>query len=108
MLLTTLPDQTVTGVATGEAAGTVSDYIFEPSARGVLAQLMPRYLRTRLFLAALEASASEHAARVIAMAGASENAEEMIGTLTLRYNKARQAAITRELTDIVGAAEALR
>lgn len=96
------------GAVPGEAAGTASDYIFEPSAEGVLARLMPRYLRTRLFLAALEASASEHAARVIAMSAASENAEDMIGTLTLRYNKARQAAITRELTDIVGTAEALR
>lgn len=92
----------------GEAPGTAADYIFEPSAEGVLARLMPRYLRTRLFLAALEASASEHAARLIAMAGASDNAEEMIGTLTLQHHKARQAAITRELTDIVGTAEALR
>jgi len=94
--------------APGEAPGTAADYIFEPSAEGVLARLMPRYLRTRLFLAALEASASEHAARVIAMSAASENAEEMIGTLTLQHHKARQAAITRELTDIVGTAEALR
>ncbi|KPJ64326.1 hypothetical protein AMK68_01830 [candidate division KD3-62 bacterium DG_56] len=96
------------GAVPGEPSATVSDYIFEPSAERVLARLMPRYLRTRLFLAALNASASEHAARVVAMAGASDNAEEMIGTLTLQYNKARQAAITRELTDIVGTAEALR
>lgn len=101
-----LPVEAVAGDVA--AAGGPTEYIFEPSAKRVLARLMPRYLRTRLFLAALEASASEHAARVIAMAAASDNAEELIGSLTLQYNKARQAAITRELTDIVGTGEALR
>ena len=84
------------------------EYIYEPSPQALLAELLPRYLRTRLYLATLEAAASEHASRVIAMAAASDNAQEMLDDLTLSFNKARQALITKELTDIVGAAEALR
>jgi F-type H+-transporting ATPase subunit gamma len=84
------------------------DFIFEPNPQAILEQLLPRYLRTLLFTAVLSASAAEHAARVAAMSLASENAEDLIGTLTMDYNKSRQAAITRELGDIVGASEAMR
>jgi len=84
------------------------DFIFEPNPQAILAGLLPRYLRTLLFTAVLSASAAEHAARVAAMSLASENAAELIDTLTMDYNKSRQAAITRELGDIVGASEAMR
>lgn len=84
-----------------------ADFIFEPDPAAILEQLLPRYLRTLLFTAVLAASASEHAARVAAMSLATENADELIDSLTLEYNKSRQANITRELTDIVGATEAL-
>jgi len=83
------------------------EMIYEPSMQALLGLLMPRYLRTAIFTAVLDSVASEHASRVTAMTLASENAEEMINNLTLQYNKARQATITRELIDIVGAAEAL-
>lgn len=84
------------------------DFLFEPGPEAILQTLLPRYIRTLVFTAALSASASEHAARVSAMTLATENADELIGDLTLEYNKSRQAAITRELLDIVGAAEALQ
>jgi F-type H+-transporting ATPase subunit gamma len=82
-------------------------FIFEPSAEILLDELLPRYVRTRAWTAVLDATASEHAARVQAMSLASDNARDLIGSLTLEYNKARQAAITGELLDIVGTAEAL-
>ncbi len=84
-----------------------TDFLFEPNPAAILEQLLPRYLRTLLYTAVLAASASEHAARVAAMSLATDNAEELIDSLTLEYNKSRQANITRELTDIVGATEAL-
>jgi F-type H+-transporting ATPase subunit gamma len=80
--------------------------LFEPDPRELLAGLMDRYLRTAVLGAVLEASTSEHAARVAAMTAATDNAEEMIQDLTMDYNKARQAGITRELTEIVSTAEA--
>jgi F-type H+-transporting ATPase subunit gamma len=80
--------------------------IFEPDPKQLLAGLMDRYLRTALLGAVLEASTSEHAARVAAMTAATDNAEEMIQDLTMDYNKARQAGITRELIEIVSGAEA--
>jgi len=86
--------------------GEAPDTIFEPRPAHLLPGLMERYLRSALLLAALEASASEHAARVTAMTAATDNAEEMIQELTREYNKARQAAITKELSEIVGTAEA--
>ncbi len=71
----------------------------------MLPALMQRYLQNEILAAVLESSASEHAARVAAMTAATDNAEEMIDRLTLDYNKARQAGITGELIEIVGAAE---
>jgi len=82
-------------------------YIYEPSEEELLAQLIPVYLRTLVSQGLLETSAGEHGARMVAMDNATSNCEEMIQTLTLKFNKARQAAITGELMDIVGGVEAL-
>lgn len=84
------------------------DYLFEPSDKRVLAQLLPRYIQTKVFAAMLEAMTTEHNARRIAMNNATENCGELIDTLTLKANKARQAAITNEILEIVGGAEALK
>ncbi len=87
------------------ALATPADVIFEPEPQEMLQGLMRRYLQNEVLLAVLEASTSEHAARVAAMTAATDNAEEMIGRLTLDYNKARQAGITKELIEIVSAAD---
>jgi F-type H+-transporting ATPase subunit gamma len=84
------------------------DYIFEPTPEEIFSGLLPRYAQTKLFTALADSFASEHGTRMIAMGAATKNAGEMIETLTLQYNKARQAAITKELLDIVGGAEALK
>ncbi len=96
--------ETVVPVAPRE--GVLEDAIFEPTPAELLQGLMVRYLRAEVLGAVLEASASEHTARVMAMTSATDNAEEMIRDLTREYNKARQAGITKELAEIVGAAEA--
>lgn len=80
---------------------------FEPSAQEMLALLIPKYLETIVFHAMMEGKAGEFGARMTAMDAATRNAEEMIETLTLSYNRARQAAITKEITEIVGGAQAL-
>jgi F-type H+-transporting ATPase subunit gamma len=87
--------------------GPPRQFIYEPSAPALLEELLPRFIRTRVWAAALDAKAAEHAARVAAMTLATDNAGDMIQALTQEYNKARQATITRELLDIVGTAEAL-
>jgi F-type H+-transporting ATPase subunit gamma len=74
----------------------------------VLQSLLPRFLAMQIWRALLESEASEHAARMTAMDSATKNAAEMIGRLTLQYNRARQAAITKELMEIVSGAEALK
>lgn len=84
------------------------DYIYEPSAQEILALLLPRQVRTQVYRAMLEAVASEHGARMTAMDSASSNAKEMIEHLTLQFNRARQSAITKELMEIIGGAEALK
>ena len=81
----------------------IADVLFEPAPSTMLPGLIARYLQDRMLEAALEASTSEHAARVSAMTAATDNADEMIGRLTLDYNKARQAGITEELIEIVSA-----
>ncbi len=83
-------------------------YIYDPSEGAVLSSVLPQYLRNVIFGALLQAKASEFAARMTAMDSATENAEEMIEELTLSYNRARQAAITQEISEIVGGAEALK
>ena len=83
------------------------DYIYEPDAATVLDQVMTRYVESLVYQAVLENLASEHAARMVAMKAASDNATKLIGTLNLIYNKARQAAITQEISEIVGGAAAV-
>jgi F-type H+-transporting ATPase subunit gamma len=83
-------------------------YVFEPDAEAVLDALLPRYIAARVFTAMLESAASEQAARRRAMSAATDNAEELIEVLTREYNQARQAAITQEIMEIVGGAEALQ
>lgn len=83
------------------------DYIYEPDAATVLEHVLGRYVESVVYQAALENLASEHAARMVAMKSASDNANKVIGDLTLVYNKARQAAITQEISEIVGGAAAV-
>ena len=84
------------------------DYIYEPSDEVLLDQLLPMYLRVLIYRALLETSAGEHGARMVSMDNATTNCEEMVRSLSLKYNKARQQAITMELMDIVGGTEALK
>jgi F-type H+-transporting ATPase subunit gamma len=84
------------------------DFIYEPSMDELLQELMPKILNTQVFKAVLDANASEHGARMTAMDKASENANELLKALKLSYNRARQAAITTELTEIVSGAAALQ
>ena len=83
------------------------DYIYEPSAPEVLDHVLTRYIESLVYQAVLENVASEHAARMVAMKAASDNATKLIDTLNLVYNKARQAAITQEISEIVGGASAV-
>ncbi len=85
-----------------------TDFIFEPSMESLLTELMPKILNTQVFKAVLDANASEHGARMTAMDKASENANEILKALKISYNRARQAAITTELTEIVSGAAALQ
>ncbi|WP_192822910.1 ATP synthase F1 subunit gamma [Rufibacter sp. LB8] len=84
-----------------------SDYIFEPSKQEILEQLIPKSLKIQVYKAVLESNASEHGARMTAMDKATENAGELLKQLKLTYNRTRQAAITTEILEIVGGAEAL-
>jgi F-type H+-transporting ATPase subunit gamma len=96
------------GMAGGEGDTSSSQVIFEPSEQEILAELLPLYVRNVVFRVLLESVASEQVARRQAMKRASDNAEEMVKTLTLQFNKARQAQITQELTEIMGGVEALK
>lgn len=89
------------------AAEAGTDFIFEPSPQQLLATLLPRYVEMQVYAAVLEARASEQSARMVAMRQATDAAKEMVGDLTLAYNKARQESITSELLDIVGGVAAL-
>lgn len=88
--------------------GVKADFIFDPNKEELIAELMPKILNTQLFKAVLDANASEHGARMTAMDKASENANELLRSLKISYNRARQAAITTELTEIVSGAAALQ
>jgi len=90
-----------------KTSGKKADFIFEPSKETLIAELMPKILNTQLFKAVLDANASEHGARMTAMDKASDNANELLKSLKISYNRARQAAITTELTEIVSGAAAL-
>lgn len=89
-------------------ASTGKDYIYEPSVEGLLAELLPRFINVQVYRSLLDTSASEHAARMAAMDNATRACDDMVGALTLLFNKTRQATITKELMDIVGGAEALK
>ncbi|HYS81723.1 MAG TPA: ATP synthase F1 subunit gamma [Anaeromyxobacteraceae bacterium] len=95
-------------VTTGEASSGGYDFIYEPSRGELLAELVPKHLAIQVWRALLDSAASEHGARMTAMASATTNAEDMIAALTLQYNRARQAYVTKELMEIVSGAEALK
>ena len=92
----------------GKGAKVAVDYIYEPDEETILGTLLERYMTVEVYRAFFESSASEHGARMTAMDSASRNAGDMIGSLSLTYNKARQAYITKELIEIVNGAEALK
>jgi F-type H+-transporting ATPase subunit gamma len=92
----------------GAEAAPAIDFKYEPSREALLGTLLPRHVAMQVWRALLESAASEHGARMSAMESATKNAEEMIGMLTLQYNRARQAYVTKELMEIVSGAEALK
>jgi F-type H+-transporting ATPase subunit gamma len=101
-----LPLESAAGDGGGEGPGV--EYLYEPDSGTILNALLPRHVEVQVYRALLESAAGEHGARMTAMEAATKNAQEMIGLLTIQYNKARQERITKELLDIVGGAEALR
>ncbi len=103
-----LPLESIDVIASAGGGEQRSAFEFEPSPEGVLESLLPRYVESRLFSALLDAAASEHANRQRAMKAATDNAEELITKLTRAMNRARQDAITTEIMEIVGGAEALK
>ncbi len=90
------------------ASETNSSYLFEPSAEEILGTLLPKYLNIVIYQDIVEATTSEHSARMRAMKSATDNAEDMISKLSLKYNRARQTTITQEISEIVGGANALQ
>jgi F-type H+-transporting ATPase subunit gamma len=84
-----------------------TEFLVEPGAEGVLSALLPHYLNYQMYQVLLEAKASEHSARMVAMKNATENANQLVKDLTLQYNKMRQSAITKELLEIATAQMAL-
>lgn len=92
---------------TEAAPPTTVEYLYEPSPAVLLDTILPRFTELQIYQAVLEALASEHSARMVAMRNATENANQLVDDLTLTYNKARQEAITKEMLDIAGGAEAL-
>jgi F-type H+-transporting ATPase subunit gamma len=106
-LLPIAPEAVAGEEAEAESKSSNQDYIWEPSQAELFATLLPLYLKNRVFMTLSEAFTSEHAARMTSMSAATENAGEMIEALTLQRNRERQAAITSELLDIVGGANAL-
>ncbi|CCH49763.1 F0F1 ATP synthase subunit gamma [Pseudodesulfovibrio piezophilus] len=104
--LTILP---MAAQAEGESEESGSgDYMYEPSVEGLLAELLPRFIKVQVYRGLLDTASSEHAARMAAMDNATKACDELTDTLTLLYNKTRQAAITGDLMDIVGGVEALK
>ncbi|HYN88170.1 MAG TPA: ATP synthase F1 subunit gamma [Ardenticatenaceae bacterium] len=93
--------------ATDDTTRLPADFLIEPNPQAVLNELLPAFVGMQVYQAILEAQASEHSARMVAMRSATENAKELVEDLTLTYNKARQEAITKEILDIAGGAEAL-
>ena len=93
---------------TGTKKNIPTDYIIEPDRKTLLESLIPRSLRSKIYAILLDSAAAEHAARVVAMQIATDNADEILDELTIQYNKQRQQAITSELLDIIGGSEALK
>ena len=91
-----------------KTAGANTDYIFEPNAKEILDVLIPKSIKTQVYKSVLDSIASEHGARMTAMHKATDNAQALKNDLVIFYNKARQAAITNEILEIVGGAEALK
>ncbi|OIQ50247.1 ATP synthase gamma chain [Pseudodesulfovibrio hydrargyri] len=106
--LTVLPMAAQEDAAGEGESGSAGDYLYEPSVEGLLAELLPRFIKVQVYRGLLDTSASEHAARMAAMDNATKACDELTNTLTLLYNKTRQAAITGDLMDIVGGVEALK
>jgi F-type H+-transporting ATPase subunit gamma len=98
----------ITATAEAQASAPMVDFLYEPNREDILAALLPRYFKAKLFKGLLESAASEHGARMAAMDAATKNAGEMIKKLTQEYNRVRQAGITKELLEIVSGAEALK
>jgi F-type H+-transporting ATPase subunit gamma len=96
-----------TGIGSGDAMSAAGSAIFEPDAESIFAELLPRYATAMLYASMADALASEHSARMVAMGSARKNAGELVDALTLTRNRMRQAAITREISELVGGAEAL-
>lgn len=107
-LLPIPPIETGQGEETAEGGAYLAEHICEPSTDALFGDMLPRNVNVQIYSALLETSTSEHAARMMAMDNATNACNDMLGSLTLIYNKARQASITAELMDIVGGAEALR
>lgn len=104
----TQTEQLLPVVPTEGSSMSKSDYLFEPSREEIVEDLIPRSLKTQLYKALLDSHASEHGARMTAMHKATDNAKDLLRALRISYNKARQAAITNEILEIVGGAEALK
>jgi len=102
-----LTEQAVSEYVAGGPRVRIPEYIYEPDPQAVLAQIVPRFTELQIYQAILESIASEHSARMVAMRNATENANDLVEQLTLSFNRARQTAITKEILDIVGGAEAL-
>ena len=96
-----------TGIGSGDATSAAGSAIFEPDAESIFAELLPRYATAMLYASMADALASEHSARMVAMGSARKNAGELVDALTLTRNRMRQAAITREISELVAGAEAL-
>ena len=94
--------------AEGVDAASEAEYVYEPEVGVLLAELLPRYVNVQVYRGLLDTSASENAARMAAMDNATRNCDDLIASLTLLYNKTRQASITNDLMDIVGGANALQ
>ena len=102
------PGRISEGESVKSATKASADVIFEPSAQELLAELLPYFVKTRIYAALMQSAASELGARMTAMSSATDNASDLLRSLELSYNKARQAGITREINEIVGGAEALQ
>jgi len=105
--VSTVVPQGVVGLMRLDEEDKLKDYLFEPDKDEILKAIVPRHFRMQFFRSVLESVAAEHGARMSAMENATKNASEMIDALTLQYNKARQASITKELMEIIGGVEAM-